>query len=64
MQQGAQDLSLMISDQISCLFPYIVAHEFMHALGFEHEHARPDRDKFIIFHYENLIDGNFRKYNN
>ena len=33
MQQGSQDLSLMIGDQISCLFPYIVAHELMHALG-------------------------------
>ena len=27
-------------------------HEFMHALGLDHEHARPDRDDYIVVNSE------------
>jgi hypothetical protein len=30
-----------------CQDKHVVLHETMHALGFEHEHARPDRDRYI-----------------
>nr|XP_029733637.1 zinc metalloproteinase nas-7-like [Aedes albopictus] len=41
-----------------------VLHEFMHALGFLHEHTRHDRDKFVDINYLNVrfdAIGNFWK---
>uniref|UniRef100_A0A183BY23 Metalloendopeptidase n=1 Tax=Globodera pallida TaxID=36090 RepID=A0A183BY23_GLOPA len=47
---GRQLLSLAAG----CLHDYIIWHEVMHALGLEHEHQRPDRDRFIRIHWENV----------
>jgi hypothetical protein len=38
----------------SCLFVDIIEHEMMHALGFFHEQARPDRDDHVIIHWDNI----------
>lgn len=43
MKGGEQDLQLA-SD--ACKGD--IVHEFMHALGFLHEHQRPDRDQYVI----------------
>ena len=54
---GVQDLSLKIPTQASpgsCLFVGTVAHEFIHALGFDHEHVRPDRDNFVRINWDNI----------
>ncbi|CAG5077313.1 Oidioi.mRNA.OKI2018_I69.PAR.g8680.t1.cds [Oikopleura dioica] len=35
-----------------CLRSDVVNHEVLHALGFDHEHERPDRDDHSIMHYD------------
>ena len=35
-----------------CIHPMIITHEFLHALAVLHEQSRPDRDDFIIVHYD------------
>jgi len=34
-----------------------IIHEILHALGFWHEHSRPDRDNFIKIEWDNIIEG-------
>ena len=50
--KGSQDLSLQRN---RCVSVETVIHEFMHALGFEHEHNRPDRDDYILLNKDNMI---------
>lgn len=41
-----------------------IVHEILHALGFWHEHSRPDRDDFIQIEWNNVVSGaedNFQK---
>ena len=47
---GQQYMSL--SD--GCQLVNIILHEFMHAIGFFHEHSRRDRDRYIRVNWENI----------
>ncbi|XP_033824233.1 hatching enzyme 1.2-like [Periophthalmus magnuspinnatus] len=58
---GAQKLSLQST---GCIIKGIIQHELLHALGFNHEHIRSDRDQFVRVEWKNIIKGkehNFQK---
>jgi hypothetical protein len=45
IQQGGQKVTL---SSAGCQYKGTVIHELMHAIGFDHEQCRPDRNDFII----------------
>uniref|UniRef100_A0A673WT83 Metalloendopeptidase n=1 Tax=Salmo trutta TaxID=8032 RepID=A0A673WT83_SALTR len=52
-QGNAQTVSLA---RQGCLYHSTVQHELLHALGFNHEQTRSDRDNHIRVAWENIID--------
>ena len=53
MIEGAQRLSLTDG----CFRHGTIMHEFLHALGFHHEHKRADRDDYVTIHWDNIEPG-------
>lgn len=51
----------MVSLDNGCVFPHIVKHELMHAVGFYHEQSRTDRDDHVVIHSNNIQRGKFIK---
>merc|ERR1711962_1313820 len=46
-----QNLSLSPRE---CMYPAGIEHEFMHAIGVQHTHSRPDRDNYVTIIEENI----------
>ncbi|KAL2084056.1 hypothetical protein ACEWY4_019574 [Coilia grayii] len=59
-QGGRQEVSLQ---RLGCMFPSTIQHEFLHALGFNHEHQRSDRDNHVQIHLENVETGKENNFN-
>lgn len=55
-RQGNGGQTVSLSRQ-GCLYHNTVQHELLHALGFNHEQTRSDRDNHIRVYWENIIDG-------
>ena len=41
----------------ACMLKGTIQHEMLHALGFLHEHVRPDRDQFVTVNHKNIRSG-------
>jgi len=55
MRTGEQQLTL--GHGANCIHSGVVAHEFMHTLGFWHEHVRFDRDRYVTVMWDNIRNG-------
>ena len=42
---------------------WVLVHEWMHVLGFYHEHARPDRDTYVTINLQNVVPGQAGNFN-
>ncbi|XP_063054831.1 hatching enzyme 1.2-like [Engraulis encrasicolus] len=59
-QGGEQQVSLQ---RMGCMYTSTIQHELLHALGFNHEHQRSDRDNHVRVYLENVEDGKERNFN-
>jgi len=61
---GMRTSNHQVSIASGCEHKGIVIHETMHSLGFWHEQSRPDRDNYVVVHWQNIMNGmdfNFEK---
>ncbi|XP_069166992.1 nascent polypeptide-associated complex subunit alpha, muscle-specific form-like isoform X2 [Procambarus clarkii] len=47
---------------LGCRHRARITHELLHALGFLHEHSRPDRDHYVAVNWDNIMKGTKRNF--
>ncbi|KAM4744203.1 high choriolytic enzyme 1-like [Anableps anableps] len=57
---GMQELSL---NKQGCIYSEIAMHELNHALGFQHEQTRSDRNSYIRINWANIIPNSANNFN-
>lgn len=53
---GMQELNLQRGEK-GCIYYRTIVHEFMHAVGFYHQHAATERDHYVDIQWSNVQDG-------
>ncbi|XP_059491012.1 zinc metalloproteinase nas-14-like [Neocloeon triangulifer] len=56
---GAQPVNLQ---RDACFIPGPVAHELLHAAGFEHQHSAPDRNDYVFINYTNIEEADWDQF--
>ncbi|KAF3858120.1 hypothetical protein F7725_011321 [Dissostichus mawsoni] len=60
---AAGPLSAVVVESSGCLYHHTVQHELLHALGFNHEQTRSDRDNHIRVLLQNVVSGMEHNFN-
>lgn len=60
--RGEQEVSLD-NDGSGCFYKGVIIHELMHALGFQHEQNRADRDDYVTINFDNVQQNAISQFN-